>query len=99
MRHHRQTARRGGGAKPAYNQNRSSPGEYLLDGSLVPRIEEYAASNDIKDLDALTDYLRTSRREYQRQKLGPFRKMVAKAVTVVRRRVSEAEQQERNLRR
>ncbi|GAQ84687.1 AAA-type ATPase family protein [Klebsormidium nitens] len=88
-----------GGGRPARPPRRGPPGEYVLDHSLVPRLEQYSLTNDINDLDEVTNHLRATNREYQRQKLGPFRKMVAKAVTVVRRRASEAEQQERNLRR
>lgn len=86
-----------GGGRPAPPLRRGPPGEYVLDHSLVPRLEQYSLTNDINDLDEVTNHLRATNREYQRQKLGPFRKMVAKAVTVVMRRASEAEQQERNL--
>lgn len=63
-----------------------SPGGQLYDRLLLPRIEQYALNNDYRDLDELTDYLRRSYKEYQRQKLGPFKNQVARAVETITRR-------------
>ena len=63
-----------------------SPGGQLYDRLLVPRIENYALNNDYTDVEELTDHLRRTHREYQRQKLGPFKAQVARAVETITRR-------------
>lgn len=57
----------------------------ILDRALVPRIENYAMNNEL-DLDDVVEYLRSAYREYQRQKLAPFRLMVERAILVAKRR-------------
>lgn len=63
-----------------------SPGGQLYDRLLLPRIENYALNNDYTDIDELTEHLRRNYKEYQRQKLGPFRNQVARAVEAITRR-------------
>ena len=78
------------------NQRREqSPGTYLLDRLIVPRIESFAQNNDYTDVDAVAEYLRGTYREYQRHKIGPFRSQVAKAVQHIQQKggVSKTELQ------
>ncbi|GAB4818827.1 hypothetical protein N2152v2_005873 [Parachlorella kessleri] len=63
-----------------------SPGGQLYDRLLLPRIDNYALNNDYTDIDELTTYLRRNYKEYQRQKLGPFKNQVSRAVENLTRR-------------
>lgn len=56
-------------------------------GELAPKVDRWlAASGDPEDLDSLVEHLRRTNDKYNRQKLVPFRSMVAKALA----RVQEA---------
>ena len=68
---------RGGGSTGGYSG---------CDSLLVPRIAEYARSNDLADVDDVVEHLRGCYREYLRKPLLIFRKGVERAVEEVRRR-------------
>ena len=78
-------------AKPT--RTPATPGPYLLDRLIVPRIENFAQNNDYTDIEAVAEYLRGVYREYQRHKLGPFRSQVAKAVQFIQQRGGIAKQE------
>lgn len=78
-------------AKP--QRTPGTPGTYVLDRLIVPRIESFAQNNDYTDVDAVADYLRGVYREYQRHKLGPFRSQVAKAVQLIQQRGGVSKQE------
>ena len=67
-------------------KGKKSPGSSLYDRLLVPRIEAYGLNNDYTDVEEVCEHLRTSYREYTRQKLGPFRNQVARAIEAVSRK-------------
>ena len=68
---------RGGGSTGGYSG---------CDSLLVPRVAEYARSNDLADVDDVVEHLRGCYREYLRKPLLIFRKGVERAVEEVRRR-------------
>jgi len=68
------------------SSERRSGGAVLLDRNLVPRIENFALNNDIRDVDDVADYLRRTYKEYQRKQLAPFRQMCLRAIEVVQRK-------------
>ena len=68
---------RGGGSTGGYSG---------CDNLLVPRIAEYARSNDLADVDDVVEHLRGCYREYLRKPLLVFRKGVERAVDEVRKR-------------
>lgn len=70
-----------------------SPGGTLYDRLLVPRIEAFAQNNDHTDEEAVVEYLRRSYKEYQRQKAGPFRLQVTRAIDIVSRRGGPAKEE------
>lgn len=70
-----------------------TPGSYVLDRLIVPRIENFAQNNDYTDVDAVAGYLRSVYREYQRHKLGPFRSQVAQAVQFIQQRGGVSKQE------
>ena len=70
-----------------------TPGTYVLDRLIVPRIESFAQNNDYTDVDVVAEYLRGVYREYQRHKLGPFRSQVAKAVQFIQQRGGVSKQE------
>lgn len=67
-----------------------SPGPTLFDRLLVPRIEAYGLNNDYTDVDETSDYLRSNYKEYQRQKIGPFKQQVARAIDSILKRAGLA---------
>ncbi len=68
-----------------------SGGATIFDRLLVPRVRNYSASHSLEDVDEVASSLRTLHREYQRQKMGPFRMQVARAVAVVQQQQDEDE--------
>lgn len=60
-----------------------SNGSSIFDRLLVPRIESHGLNNDITDVEEVTEYLRRSYKEYQRQKTVPFKKQVERAIEIV----------------
>ena len=78
-------------AKP--KRTPATPGPYLLDRLIVPRIESFAQNNDYTDIEAVSDYLRGVYREYQRHNLGPFRSQVAKAIQFIQQRGGVAKEE------
>eukprot|EP00887_Chlorella_sp_A99_P002097 scaffold21.g2097.t1 len=67
-------------------KGKKSPGASFYDRLLVPRIEAYGQNHDYTDIDEVAEYLRSAYREYARQKAGPFRAQVSRAVEAVARR-------------
>lgn len=55
----------------------------LLDRLLIPRLQNFAHSNDLTDIDSCVEYLRTNYKEYQRHKLAPFHNQVARAISII----------------
>ena len=75
------------GKSPSGPRGGGSTGGYSgCDAALVPRIAEYARSNDLGDLDDVVEHLRGCYREYVRKPLGIFRKAVERAVEEVVKR-------------
>lgn len=74
-------------------KGKKSPGGggTLYDRLLVPRLSDFALNHTL-ELDSAVEYLRTTYREYNRQKLGPFRNQVARAIEqVIQRGVKKPE--------
>ncbi|MCO5578407.1 hypothetical protein L7F22_032249 [Adiantum nelumboides] len=59
---------------------------YMLDPFLVPRLEHFSLNNSISDVDFCIEYLRRHYKEYARKQQGPFRKLVIKAIHIVRQK-------------
>jgi hypothetical protein len=81
-----------GGGSGANNRNRSGFGaseSYILDPHLLPRLEEYARNHQLSNINNTVDDLRKTYREYRRKQQGPFRKLVIKAVHILRKRNRE----------
>ena len=77
--------------KPSRSKSPAGPrgggsGYSGCDTLLVPRIQEYARSNDIADVDDVVEHLRSCYREYLRKPMLIFRKGVERAIDEVRRR-------------
>ena len=68
---------RGGGSTGGYSG---------CDSLLVPRVAEYARSNDLADVDDVVEHLRGCYREYLRKPMLVFRKGVERAIEEVRKR-------------
>ena len=72
---------------PSGPRDGGSTGGYSgCDALLVPRIAEYARSNDLGDIDDVVEHLRGCYREYQRKPMAIFRKGVERAVEEVIKR-------------
>ncbi|KAI5073337.1 hypothetical protein GOP47_0011350 [Adiantum capillus-veneris] len=67
-------------------RDRSSSEHYMLDPLLVPRLEQFSYNNSISDVEACVEYLRHHYKEYARKQQGPFRKLVIKAIHIVRQK-------------
>ncbi|MCO5574031.1 hypothetical protein L7F22_027809 [Adiantum nelumboides] len=67
-------------------RDRSISETYMLDPLLVPRLEHFSLNNSISDVDACVEYLRRHYKEYARKQQGPFRKLVIKAIHIVRQK-------------
>ena len=77
--------------KPSRSKSPAGPrgggsGYSGCDTLLVPRIQEYARSNDIADVDDVVEHLRSCYREYLRKPMLIFRKGVERAIDEVRKR-------------
>ncbi|CAL8469009.1 g8550 [Coccomyxa elongata] len=70
----------------------------LLDRVLVQRVENYAQTGELADIEAVSDHLRAAHKEYQRRQRSVFIKQVERALGVARQRNdtldSEAQLQE-----
>ncbi|OAE28675.1 hypothetical protein AXG93_312s1040 [Marchantia polymorpha subsp. ruderalis] len=71
-----------------------STDSYILDKLLLPRLEQYAQNNSISNIDNTVEYLRRNYQEYRRKQQGPFRKIVTRAVQIIKRRVLPEESAE-----
>ncbi|CAM6099845.1 unnamed protein product [Calypogeia fissa] len=79
----------GGGGGGGRHRSGLASDSYLLDPLLLPRLEQYAHNNQLSNINNAVDYLRTNYREYRRKQQGPFRKLVIKAVHILKRRHRE----------
>lgn len=75
------------------SSKRPSPasGGAPLDRFVIPRVRNYAYSNSIDDIDEVAEHLRSTYREYKRQKVQIFRMQVARAVAIVRQEPNRGE--------
>ncbi|BDA42994.1 probable nuclear valosin-containing protein-like at C-terminar half [Coccomyxa sp. Obi] len=58
----------------------------LLDRVLVQRVENYAQTGELGDIEAVSDHLRATHKEYQRRQRSVFIKQVERALGVARQR-------------
>ncbi|CAK9276146.1 unnamed protein product [Sphagnum jensenii] len=70
----------GVGQLQASKQSRSNP-------HLVNRLQEYAQTHNLEDLDGALEFLRRHYPEYKRKQTGPLRKYIATLVPLVQRRL------------
>jgi len=70
----------GVGQLQASKQGRSNP-------HLVNRLQEYAQTHNLEDLDGALEFLRRHYPEYKRKQTGPLRKYIATLVPLVQRRL------------
>jgi predicted lipid-binding transport protein (Tim44 family) len=66
---------------------------YMLDRSLISRIEQLSSRTDVTDIDGVVEHLRRIHKEYQRKQVAALRQMVTRAVQVLRDRGSLPELQ------
>jgi hypothetical protein len=69
----------------SHKQPKSGGGK-LYDRFLVSRLRDYGQNHQYDDLDECVQYLRHNYKEYQRQKVQPFKNQVARAIEVICRR-------------
>ena len=63
----------------AMKDNKGRGGQ-LFDRLLISRLAKYGQNHDLKDIDDCITYLKSTHKEYQRQKAAPFRIQVSRAV-------------------
>jgi hypothetical protein len=78
-------------------QQTRSPGSQLYDRLLIPRLRDYGENHEYDDLDECVQYLRHNYKEYQRHKVGPFKKQVARAIEALASRRGGVEKVELKL--
>ena len=61
---------------------------YMLDRSLVSRVEQLSSRTDVTDIDGVVEQLRRTYKEYQRKQVAALRQMVTRAVQVLREKGS-----------